>query len=410
MEQRADYYKNQLASALNMEVDQIDAIIAGNGDLRSSIEQIIEAKTQDRAVSAYLDEYQQACENVVVAEEAVKVAREDNAAAIERQKQTQADYDKAYQDYMAHLGQGLEVEAEYKKRLDDATAANSYAKDAVNLTTDEVIEAEYQLDHINNTMASYEGYMSALASGEVNKINEALKQLQKDFITAENGTKESLQRQYVHMKNHYDDLVEAQRAGDKTVTDEMIKEAKGWVDAAETELNKLGDTGENAMNSLKGGINKGSGGVLNAVQGIADKIPGMFRGILDGVNMGTPTATLHTYAYSVSGEKVIPYRGNAIMLAQGAVIPPNKEFLAVLGDQKHGTNVEAPLSTIQDAVRSVMKENSSDISPEVVQLLQRLITVVESKNVSISKRDVASAAIDGINDITKRTGRTPILG
>lgn len=36
-------------------------------------------------------------------------------------------------------------------------------------------------------------------------------------------------------------------------------------------------------------------------------------------------------------------------LATGAVIPANKEFLAVLGDQKHGTNIEAPLDTIKQA-------------------------------------------------------------
>lgn len=41
-------------------------------------------------------------------------------------------------------------------------------------------------------------------------------------------------------------------------------------------------------------------------------------------------------------------------LATGAVIPANKEFLAVLGDQKHGTNVEAPLSTIEQAVINAM--------------------------------------------------------
>ena len=41
-------------------------------------------------------------------------------------------------------------------------------------------------------------------------------------------------------------------------------------------------------------------------------------------------------------------------LAQGAVIPPNREFLAVLGDQKHGTNIEAPLDTIKQAVSEVM--------------------------------------------------------
>lgn len=43
-------------------------------------------------------------------------------------------------------------------------------------------------------------------------------------------------------------------------------------------------------------------------------------------------------------------------LAQGAVIPPNKEFLAMLGDQKHGTNIEAPLDTIKQALAEVLAE------------------------------------------------------
>ena len=38
-------------------------------------------------------------------------------------------------------------------------------------------------------------------------------------------------------------------------------------------------------------------------------------------------------------------------LAKGAVLPPNKPFLAMVGDQKSGTNVEAPLDTIVDAMR-----------------------------------------------------------
>lgn len=37
-------------------------------------------------------------------------------------------------------------------------------------------------------------------------------------------------------------------------------------------------------------------------------------------------------------------------LATGALIPPNSEFLAILGDQKSGTNIEAPLSAIEDVV------------------------------------------------------------
>lgn len=44
-------------------------------------------------------------------------------------------------------------------------------------------------------------------------------------------------------------------------------------------------------------------------------------------------------------------------LARGAVIPPNKEFLAVLGDQHHGNNIEAP----EGLIRSIFKEEMVDM-------------------------------------------------
>ena len=43
-------------------------------------------------------------------------------------------------------------------------------------------------------------------------------------------------------------------------------------------------------------------------------------------------------------------------LATGAVIPPNREFLAVLGDQKQGTNIEAPAAAIEAAVARGMAQ------------------------------------------------------
>lgn len=43
-------------------------------------------------------------------------------------------------------------------------------------------------------------------------------------------------------------------------------------------------------------------------------------------------------------------------LAQGDVLPPNQPFLAMVGDQKHGTNIEAPLSTIEEAVENVLNK------------------------------------------------------
>lgn len=57
------------------------------------------------------------------------------------------------------------------------------------------------------------------------------------------------------------------------------------------------------------------------------------------------------------GSSAINYRTDPRYLASGAVIPPNKEFLAMLGDQKSGVNIETPLSTMLDAFKGALKEN-----------------------------------------------------
>lgn len=83
----------------------------------------------------------------------------------------------------------------------------------------------------------------------------------------------------------------------------------------------------------------------------------------------TYTATQTTYAATPR----IPY------LAKGAVIPPNQKFLAVLGDQKHGTNIEAPLDTIQEAVALVMDDvvQSNLVGFEgVISVLQEILEAV----------------------------------
>jgi predicted nucleic acid-binding Zn-ribbon protein len=60
----------------------------------------------------------------------------------------------------------------------------------------------------------------------------------------------------------------------------------------------------------------------------------------------------------------IPY------LAEGAVIPPNKEFLAVLGDQDSGTNIETPLQTMVDAFNAALdaRDTSSNNGDIVIQI------------------------------------------
>lgn len=72
-------------------------------------------------------------------------------------------------------------------------------------------------------------------------------------------------------------------------------------------------------------------------------------------------------------------------LAKGAVIPPNQEFLAVLGDQKKGTNIETPLKTMIEAFTTALdSRGGTDITVNFTgtesQLLRYLSPKIEVNN------------------------------
>lgn len=72
---------------------------------------------------------------------------------------------------------------------------------------------------------------------------------------------------------------------------------------------------------------------------------------------------LQSTSYAIAGTKPLTSQQlasrNVPRLATGAVIPANGEFLAVLGDQKNGRNLEAPESLIRQIVREESGGNGS---------------------------------------------------
>ena len=111
-------------------------------------------------------------------------------------------------------------------------------------------------------------------------------------------------------------------------------------------------------------------GLIAGFEGAINGIISMFESMINWVVKGLNKISFDVPAWvpGIGGKKFgfnIPTvkfnRVSIPRLAQGAVIPPNREFLAVLGDQKHGTNIEAPLATIQEAVALVMGDQTAAI-------------------------------------------------
>lgn len=106
---------------------------------------------------------------------------------------------------------------------------------------------------------------------------------------------------------------------------------------------------------------------------------------------GRATAYSSPRMAALSGDIAAYSLSDVPHLAQGAVISPNNEFLAVLGDQRSGTNVEAPLGTIEQALENVFARHggggeSVDVTvhftgslAQVARLLQPEITAERSR-------------------------------
>lgn len=103
-------------------------------------------------------------------------------------------------------------------------------------------------------------------------------------------------------------------------------------------------------------------GFEKAINGIIGMFETMINWIVDKLNM--IKFDVPDWVPLIGGKKFgfnIPNvtfgRVSIPRLAQGAVIPPNREFMAILGDQKSGTNIETPLATMVQAFKQALAES-----------------------------------------------------
>lgn len=147
-------------------------------------------------------------------------------------------------------------------------------------------------------------------------------------------------------------------------------------------------------------------GILDILKGIWNLIVGTVEGainfIVDGINL--LISALNKIHFEVPdwvplvggrsfGINITPVSRVALpRLASGAVIPPNREFMAVLGDQKSGTNIETPLATMVQAFKQAMNETGG--------MGGRQITIV----MQLDHRELGRAVYTLNNEETQRVG------
>ena len=167
-----------------------------------------------------------------------------------------------------------------------------------------------------------------------------------------------------------------------------------------TACGQLGTSWSSVWSGLPGickpGLNTTVGMVNSALAGMVAGLNSLIQKT-NGINLTLPGWSLFGSNAGKSWSpniKSLPLPSKIPLLAQGAVLPANRPFLAMVGDQRHGTNIEAPLATITEAVSLSMQDfASSNLKGHeaTVAVLREILEAV--LGISIGD-DVIAGAVD----------------
>ena len=176
-----------------------------------------------------------------------------------------------------------------------------------------------------------------------------------------------------------------------TVREFVGKIKDGIVEKFTSAKDKVVDIFEGIKDTIRGIFNK----VIGIVNGAIGTVNSAIGGIESAFSFGpwevpTPFGK-KTIGFSAAFPRVptIPY------LAKGAVIPPRSEFMAVLGDQKSGTNIETP----EKLLRQIFREEFGSVRQN-----QNTGNNVYKVSVEVSGRKLLDFVIDEGELRQKRNG------
>lgn len=234
-EERANFIVNELSTALGLEKEQIWDIIKSNGNLEESIGQVIEMKKAE----ALLQANEQAYTEAIQKQNEALAKYQNSLKTLDEVEKKYNETKKEAQHYSKLLEEGNTRAAEsYYNAHKKEIQANEEARKSYEETKKRVEDSESAYVGYVSTIENYEGLSSAIISKDAGKIKTAMENIKASFITAETGTKASLEKQVKNMQSHYEQLKQAVANGTPGVTQEMVTQAEQMVTRSKEELKK----------------------------------------------------------------------------------------------------------------------------------------------------------------------------
>lgn len=107
----------------------------------------------------------------------------------------------------------------------------------------------------------------------------------------------------------------------------------------------------NVFNGMRDAIRSVLNNIISVVNSAISKVNGVISAVESAFSFGPWKVPTPFGSKTIGFKATFPRVPTVPYLAKGAVIPPRSEFLAVLGDQKQGNNIETPEALLRKIVR-----------------------------------------------------------
>lgn len=263
-----------------------------------------------------------------------------------------------------------ETESSTKTSMDNTKKSVETGMGAVSVATGNAMfgiktDTEKAMSETERSVSDHTGNISTAtvtnwgnSAEEVDKNLDQMKQHANLKLGEMHKTVES------HFSSQYNTMTkkwERARERIEQIISEMVQNIGTSLEGITGDMESIGvRMGNNLATGLSNGI-RGVTDILNdvirkvntTIGNINRSINGIERGFTFSYNVQLPNGGRRWGDYHLNLPRVstIPY------LAKGAVIPPRSEFLAMLGDQKQGNNIEAPEGLIREIIDDAFARN-----------------------------------------------------
>ena len=393
-EERSKTITTTLSKALGIEIKNNGKVITSYDNIIKKIKDTIAMKRAEAQQSAFGESYENA-----VAKQKDAYSKLDEATTANDKAQTalRSEYlklrtaQKKLEKYKKeHKGEDYYLQGDFNDLVSAVNSSqqkidNSLSKTA-KVTSQKFRDAQKDYLDCVTTIQNYENVTSAMATGNIDKINKAVANMTYNFVSAKNATLETLIQQKADFKKQYEGLKKAVEEGAPGVSQEMVNTAKSMVDKADKELTKLKNSGQYAGEALSDGIESKKKKVSDTSKKVVDEAKTKALHTAEGLFFaGTKGADKITEGLNKNKGKVSNSAKNAVGEAKKSADYKASEFFFT------------GKSTVGEITKGIVKNNSQvgNASKNTMNKAKKEANKVKSNSVG---ENFVSGLIEGLEN------------